>query len=109
MAYNREHGTRMNDEKTKPGPEEAAVWESKTLFERVFEFSPDAMIVSNGTGTILRINTQAERLFGYHRDELVGQPVEALIPERFQKGHVAYRQNYIAQPRLRAMGGGGEL
>ena len=80
-----------------------------TLFEKLFEFSPDAIIVTDSDGRITKANAQVERVFGYSRDELIGQPVEALIPERFRQKHPSHRNSYAAQPQLRPMGIGLEL
>jgi formate hydrogenlyase transcriptional activator len=79
------------------------------LFERLFEFSPDAIFVVNQAGAIVRANAQAERLFGYDRSELAGLAVEALIPERFRAMHPKQRGEYAAQPHIRPMGAGLEL
>jgi formate hydrogenlyase transcriptional activator len=77
------------------------------LFEQLFENSPDAILVTNPDGRITRANTQVELIFGYSRDELVGQLIEILIPERFRQIHPAHRNSYNAQPR--PMGTGLEL
>jgi len=82
---------------------------SQFLFEQLFENSPDAILVTNPDGRIIRANSQVERIFGYSRDELVGQPVETLIPERFRQIHPAHRNSYNAQPQSRPMGIGLEL
>lgn len=82
---------------------------SKALAEKLFEFSPDAIIVTDHAGHIAETNVRAEELFGYTRAELLGQPVEILIPERFRGGHPAHRNRYNAQPRQRSMGLGLEL
>ena len=79
------------------------------LFERLFEFSPDAVFVMDQTGTIIRANAQAERVFGYDRRDLIGQPIETLVPERFRTAHPKYRKDYAWQPRIRPMGAGLEL
>ncbi|OEZ62543.1 PAS domain S-box protein [Duganella sp. HH105] len=78
-------------------------------FRSVFESTPDSIIVTNLTGTIVLANTQAERLFGYKSDELVGQRIEVLLPERFHDAHVGYRTRYFEQPRPRTMGAGLDL
>src|SRR5690348_5221459 len=79
------------------------------LFERLFEFSPDAVFVMDQRGTIIRANAQAERVFGYDRRDLIGQPVETLVPKRFRTAHPKYRKDYDSQPRIRPMGAGLEL
>jgi two-component system, cell cycle sensor histidine kinase and response regulator CckA len=75
----------------------------------VLEVAPDAMVCVDGSGMITLVNAQAERLFGYHRAELVGRPVEVLVPEGVRPVHPGYRARYLADPRPRPMGGGMEL
>ena len=82
---------------------------ASNLFERLFEFSPDAVLVTNLAGSIIATNAQAERMFGYDRQELIGQPVEILIPERFRRIHPQHRSDYTAQPHMRPMGVGLDL
>ena len=67
------------------------------------------MIVSDPQGTILLVNAETLRIFGYGRDELVGQRVDILVPERFRNRHAEHRDGYTAQPRTRAMGEGRKL
>jgi len=74
------------------------------LFERVFEFSPEAVFVTDKNGVIVRVNPQAESLFGYDHQELIGRPVEALLPERFRPIHRKHRADYAAQPHIRLPG-----
>jgi formate hydrogenlyase transcriptional activator len=81
----------------------------QTLSEKLFEFSPDAILVTNTGGEITNANAQAERIFGYQSDELIGQPVEKLIPEQFRQIHPSHRASYGANPQLRPMGIGLEL
>lgn len=78
-------------------------------FRNVFESTPDSIIVTNLTGTIVLANTQADRLFGYKSNELIGQRIEVLLPERFHDAHVGHRTRYFEQPRPRTMGAGLEL
>ena len=78
-------------------------------FEQIFEACPDGVLVSDAEGRIVRINAQIEAMFGYGRDELAGQAVEELIPERFRAIHPGERERYHAAPRVRAMGAGLEL
>jgi PAS domain S-box-containing protein len=75
----------------------------------LLEGAPDAMVCVDRYGRIALVNAQTERLFGYQRDELVGQPVEILLPEMARKAHRAHRDQYVANPRPRAMGSGMEL
>jgi len=82
---------------------------SQALFEKLFEFSPDAIIVSNLEGKIAEVNGQVEKFFGYDRSELLGQSVEILIPERFRQAHPAHRKDYASHPQTRPMGMGLEL
>ena len=80
-----------------------------SLLEPLFEQSPDAIVITNQQGTIVRINAEAERAFGYNRDEILGQPVELLIPERFRAAHPLHRASYGHQRKRRPMGAGVEL
>jgi PAS domain S-box-containing protein len=72
----------------------------------LLEAAPDAMVCVDGSGRIALVNAQAERLFGYGRDELAGQPVEFLVPDAVRAVHPAYRAGYAADPRPRPMGAG---
>ncbi len=76
---------------------------------RLLDSAPDAMVIAGNDGRIVLVNTQTEKLFGYKREELLGQPVEVLVPERFWNHHQAYRGNYMVNPQARAMGAGSEL
>jgi two-component system cell cycle sensor histidine kinase/response regulator CckA len=76
---------------------------------RLLDSAPDAMVIAGNDGRIVLVNTQTEKLFGYTREELLGQPVEVLVPERFWKHHRAHRSNYMVNPQARAMGAGNEL
>jgi len=81
----------------------------QTLFENFFEFSPDAIVVTDGNGRITNVNSQVERVFGYTRAELLGLPVETLLPERFRAAHPSHRGSYSNHPSTRPMGTGLEL
>jgi len=78
-------------------------------FRLVVEAVPNAIVVIDRVGKIVMVNTQAERFFGYSRVDLVGQPVEMLVPERFRSRHPALRDTFFADPRPRLMGAGRDL
>jgi PAS domain S-box-containing protein len=78
-------------------------------FRLVVEAAPSAMIMVNEKGLISLVNTQTERLFGYTRTELLGKPMEILVPERFRAAHPAVRDGFFEHPSARAMGAGRDL
>lgn len=78
-------------------------------FRGLLEAAPDAMVIVDDMGTIRLVNAQTEALFGYRREELLGQPVELLIPGRFRAHHVQHRDGYAANRQVRPMGAGLEL
>ena len=78
-------------------------------FHDVVEASPSGLVMVSETGGITLVNVETEKLFGYSRTELVGQPVEILLPERFRALHPTKRHGFFADPRSRAMGIGREL
>ncbi|MEW6268824.1 MAG: PAS domain S-box protein [Thermodesulfobacteriota bacterium] len=82
---------------------------SQSSFRDVVEAAPDAMVITGEDGRIALVNGQTESLFGYARGELVGQPVEILVPERFRTGHLPRRAGYLVDPRTRPMGAGLDL
>jgi PAS domain S-box-containing protein len=75
----------------------------------IVDAAPDALVMVDGRGSILLVNRQAEELFGYRRDELLGCPVESLLPESVRAVHQAHRAGYGAAPRARPMGSGLQL
>ncbi len=78
-------------------------------FQKILEATPDAMIMINKEGKIIFINTQTEKIFGYRKDELLGQLVEILIPEPYRNRHPEHRNKYFLSPHVRPMGIGMEL
>jgi len=78
-------------------------------FKALLDSAPDAMVISNDTGQIELVNQQTEKIFGYKRDELIGQPIELLIPQEYHARHVPHRTKYFKDPNVRPMGADLEL
>lgn len=89
--------------------EREALQASEEKFRGLLESAPDAMVIVDGEGMIVLVNSLTERLFGYSRAEFIGQSVEMLIPERFREKHLVERIGYFLNPEVRAMGAGLEL
>lgn len=89
-----------------PGPYIQAL---EDKFKGLLEASPDAMLIVDEGGRIILVNSQTEKLFGFMRNEIIGQGVEKLIPQRFHNKHPGHRDGFFAEPRVRPMGAGLEL
>lgn len=81
---------------------------TEATLEGFLEVAPDAVVVADQSGRIIRVNVQAEKLFQYHRGELIGQQIEVLMPERFRERHAQHRAAYSSNPKMRPMGAGQE-
>lgn len=78
-------------------------------FRATVESAPTAMVMIDQTGTILLVNAEMERLFGYHREELLQHKIEVLLPERFKAAHPGMRASFFTTPESRRMGAGRDL
>lgn len=83
---------------------EEALGKSEEMLRGIFESAPDTMVVIDGEGRIERVNEQVEHMFGYRREELLGQSVEILIPKRFRVKQKKHLTDYLSDPRLRSTG-----
>jgi diguanylate cyclase (GGDEF)-like protein/PAS domain S-box-containing protein len=82
---------------------------SPRVLAQLIDSAPDAIVAVGRDGRILLVNAQAEKLFGYPRSDLIGEPVEVLIPERSRSAHGGHRNHYFSDPHARPMGAGLEL
>ncbi|MGV3721693.1 MAG: GAF domain-containing protein [Actinomycetota bacterium] len=82
---------------------------AQAKFRDLLELAPDAIVLVDRDGRISLVNSQAERMFDYRREAMIGLPVETLIPERYRPGHGAHRASYHLEPRTRPMGSGLDL
>ena len=92
-----------------PHPEDVVLGLEQATARAVLDSAPDAVVIVDPGGEIRLVNEQTERLFRYPRGELIGRPVEDLLPERYRGVHVAHRQGYVEDPRRRPMGLGLDL
>jgi PAS domain S-box-containing protein len=83
--------------------------DAEQRFRALLEAAPDAMVIVDEAGTIKLVNAQTEAVFGYRRRELLGRPVEVLVPGRFRADHPAHRTGYAASQQVRPMGAGLDL
>jgi two-component system sensor kinase FixL len=83
--------------------------DAERRFRLVVEAAPNAIVMADRKGDIVLVNTQAERVFDYSRSELLGQPIEVLVPERLRAGHAEMCSGFFAEPRPRSMGTGRDL
>jgi len=88
---------------------EGSAAEEGQTFRLVVEAAPNGMVMVDSEGLIVLVNSQAERLFGYKREEIIGKPIEILVPGRFREAHPSYRAGFHKDPQVRPMGAGREL
>jgi PAS domain S-box-containing protein len=91
------------------GDSTAIVPIAENRYRRLLEAAPDGIVEVDGSGRIVLVNSQAEKLFGYRRQELLGKSVEILMPERFRERHPKHRAGYCAHSVIRPMGSGLDL
>lgn len=101
--------TRITRDITAKKQAEERLKRKEERFRSAVEASPNALIMIDERGQMILVNRQAEKLFGYSRDELLGRTVEMLVPERFRSRHSFYRRDFFASPSVRHMGAGREL
>ena len=97
----------MADDVVVPG--ERPQFGAEDRFRQMVEAAPNSMVLINAAGQIETVNVQAERVFGCHRSELLGAPLEMLVPERFRRHHPGLRDAYFTDPRSRPMGRADQL
>jgi PAS domain S-box-containing protein len=91
------------------GTDKLQVEESEAYFRVLIESAPDAMIIVDTDGEIVIVNGQAENMFGYSREEMLGNKIEILLPDRIRERHVGHRETFVDEATLRPMGIGMEL
>jgi PAS domain S-box-containing protein len=98
----RKAATGMNDYISQYGSAEE-------MFRLAVEACPNGMVMIDGDGNMVMVNTEIENQFGYSREELIGQPVDMLVPARLRAQHIRHRQNFTPKPETRRMGSGRDL
>ena len=98
--------SKMPSDSGSPTAREAALAQEASQSQALLEAAPDALIGVDRRGVIRFVNRQSEVLFGYDRDELVGTPLETLVPDSLRQVHRAHRASYNADPSTRPMGAG---
>jgi PAS domain S-box-containing protein len=94
----------------RPAPRKAASpAPTADMYRLLVEHAPSAVVLADAAGVMRLVNRKTEELFGYSREELVGQKVELLLPESFRARHQGYREGYMKAPETRAMGAGRDL
>ena len=83
--------------------------DSRQGIDAIFQFATEGILVTNEKSEIINANPSAEKLFGFEKDELIGQKIEVLIPKRYTEKHVSQRDNFQQNPHARSMGAGMEL
>ena len=83
--------------------------DSRQGIDAIFQFATEGILVTNEKSEIINANPSAEKLFGFEKDELIGQKIEVLIPKRYTERHVSQRDNFQQNPHARSMGAGMEL
>jgi PAS domain S-box-containing protein len=99
----------LNSDITERKQAELSLRAAEQQFRGLMESAPDAMVIVDEQAKIVLVNARALELFGYPREELVGQPVETLLPRGLRMRHEAHRSEFLAKPRARPMGGGLDL
>ena len=99
----------LNSDITERKQAELSLREAEQQFRGLMESAPDAMVIVDEQATIALVNARAEELFGYAREDLIGQPVEMLLPRGLRKRHEAHRNEFLANPRARPVGAGLDL
>ena len=99
----------INSDITERDRSERALRQAEQRFRGLLESAPDAMVIVDERGEIVLVNARAEELFEYSRDELIGRPIEVLLPRGMRRRHIAHREEFMTEPRARPMGAGMDL